>query len=233
MVKHKSRYSCKNVICFDLGSDVIKANCRFTFYYNKTDITFTVLDGGNEIILANWSNDKQIICNVSNDIPVKIPSHPYVLVNRSVLCNCSIVVEINFLLESLAACQHSNSKLVMYFMVNKTFVIYLDQLDNLTDSLDVLIIIDKTTFQQTLPISLNASTFDSDLLTAPKMLKYFVHQHHHKKKEIFDLQERQTIIDSEMTNKKFLFEQFCNKCFSVHYCNNFIIGYSFSNVHIM
>ena len=50
----------------------------------------TVLDGGNKIILANWSNDKHIICNINNDILVKIPSHPFVLINRSVLCNCGI-----------------------------------------------------------------------------------------------------------------------------------------------
>ena len=101
----------------------------------KSDITSTVLDGGNEIILTNWPDDKHIICNVNNDIPVKIPSHPYVLVNRSVLCNCGIEVENNFLLESLAACHGANSELVMYFMVNTVFVNYLDSLDNLTDSL--------------------------------------------------------------------------------------------------
>ena len=71
------------------------------FYYNKTDITLTVLDGGNEIILANWPNDKHIICTINNDIPPEIPSHPYVLVNRSVLCNCGIEAENNFLLECL------------------------------------------------------------------------------------------------------------------------------------
>ena len=61
----------------------MKENCDFTFYYNKTDIIPTVFDGGNEIILANWPNNKHIICT-NHDIPVKIPSHPYVLVNRSV-----------------------------------------------------------------------------------------------------------------------------------------------------
>ena len=61
---------------------------------------------------------------------------------------------------------------------------------------------DKTTFEQTLPISLNASKFDSELLTAPKMLKDFVHHYCHKK-EIFDLQERHTITDSELPNKNF------------------------------
>ena len=75
----------------------------FNFYYNKTDVTPTVLDGGNKIILANWPKDKHIICSINNDIPIRIPSHPYVLVKRSVLCNCGIEAENHFLLESLAA----------------------------------------------------------------------------------------------------------------------------------
>ena len=128
-------------------------------YYNKTDITPTVLDDGNEIILANWPNNKHIICNINNDIPVRIPSHPYVLVNRSVLCNCGIEAENHFLLESLAACHDANSKLVMYFMVNTAFVNYLNQLPNLKESLEFPITQKKTTFKQTLPISLNVSKF--------------------------------------------------------------------------
>ena len=93
------------------------------------DITLTVLDGSNEIILTNWPDDKHIIPNINNDIPIKIPSHPYVLVNRSVLYNCSIEVENNFW-ESLATCHNSNSKSLLYFMVNTAFVNYLDLLDN-------------------------------------------------------------------------------------------------------
>ena len=88
VVKHKSSYSCESAIYFNLTTDIIKNNCKSDFNFNKTDGTTTVLDGGDEIVLANWPNDKHIICNVNNDIPVKIPSHPYVLVNRSVLCNC-------------------------------------------------------------------------------------------------------------------------------------------------
>ena len=53
MVKYKSKYSCESTIYFDLDPGIIKDNSEFTFYYNKTDVTLTVLDGGNEIILAN------------------------------------------------------------------------------------------------------------------------------------------------------------------------------------
>ena len=136
------------MIYFNLNSETIKENCQFNFYYNKTDITPTVLDSGNEIILANWPNDKHIICNINNDIPIKISSHPYVLINRGVLCNCGIEADNHFLLEFLAACQGISSKLIMYFTVNTAFISYLDQFPNLTESLEFLIIKNKTTFRK-------------------------------------------------------------------------------------
>ena len=114
VVRCKSIHTCKHAIYFDLDKDTIRRNCDFMFYYNKTDIASAVLDGGNEIILANWPNDKHIICTINNDIPIEIPSHPYVLVNRSVLCNCVIEAENNFLLESFALCHDTNTNLVMY-----------------------------------------------------------------------------------------------------------------------
>ena len=118
IVKHKSKYSCESTIYFYLNQEIIKENCKFDFYYNKTDITPTVLNVGDEIIQANWPNYKHIIYNISNDIPVKIPTHLYVLVNRSVLCNYGIEAENHFLLKSLIACHEVNSKLVMYLTVN-------------------------------------------------------------------------------------------------------------------
>ena len=121
VVRHKTIHSCKSAIYFDLNTEIIKQNCDFLFYYNKTDSTSAVLDGGNKIILANWPADKHIICSINNDIPIEIPSHPYVLVNRSILCYCRIEVENNYLLESLAACHDSRTKSVMYFMVNLAF----------------------------------------------------------------------------------------------------------------
>ena len=137
VVKHKTSQSCKSAIYFNLNTEIIKENCNFRFYYNKTDITPTVLDGGNEIILAYWPNDKHIICTINNDIPVKIPCHPYVLVNRSVLCNCSIKADNHYLLELLAACDNKDSKLTMYFMINTAFANYLDMFPNLTESLQL------------------------------------------------------------------------------------------------
>ena len=120
---------------------------------------------------------------------------------RIVLCNCGIKAENHFLLESLAACYDANLKLAMYFMLNKAFVNYLDQFPYLTESLDFPIIKNKTIFKQTLPISLNVSKFVSDLLTAPRNLKDFIHQYNCKK-EMFDLNERHDSTDLT-TNKIF------------------------------
>ena len=89
-----------------------------------------VLDGGHETVLTNWPNNKYVICNDNYNIPIKIPSHPYVLINRTVLCNCGIEAEDNFLLESIAACSGKQSDLTMYFTVNATFIHYFDSLTN-------------------------------------------------------------------------------------------------------
>ena len=105
LLNTQSSYSCESTIFFNLTIDIIRNNCNFDFYYNKTDVTPTVLDGGDEIILANWPNNKHIICIINNDIPVKIPSHPYVLVNRSILWNCGIEVDNHHLLELLCCMQ--------------------------------------------------------------------------------------------------------------------------------
>ena len=105
VIKSKTRYSSTSTIYFNLESDVIKANCEFHYYYNKTDIKSTVLDGGFQIILANWPNYRKIMCLHNKNILINIPGHPYVLMNQSILCNCDIEAESNFLLESLAACE--------------------------------------------------------------------------------------------------------------------------------
>ena len=121
------------------------------------------------------------MCTIKNDIPIKIPSHPYVLINRSVLCNCGIEVENNFLLGSLAACQHTNSYLVMYFMVNTAFISYLDQF-HLIETLPFPILTDKTTSKHSLPIFLNDTRFDENLFSALKHSRIIFHNINRRKK---------------------------------------------------
>ena len=106
----------------------------------------------------------------------------------------------HYLLESIAACDNSNSKLIMYFTINMAFANYLDTFPNLTVSF--LLIKDRTTYEQTLPLNVSISGFDKSLLHAPTNLKDFI-KGYVKYKEIFDLKERHvsTILN---TSKNFL-----------------------------
>ena len=181
-------------------TDIIKNNCDFDFYFNKTDVTPIVLDGGEEIVLANWPNDKHIICNVNNDILIKIPGHPYVLINRSVLCNCGIEADNHHFLESIAACDNKISKLIMYFTINLAFTNYLDMLPNLTDSLPL--IKERTRYEQPLPLNLSVSTFDTSLRHALTKFKDFM-KDYIKDKEIFELQQGHAVESLNKSSKNF------------------------------
>ena len=151
VVKSKTCYSCASAIYFNLESNVIKENCEFLYYYNKTDIKPTIPDGGFQIILANWPNYRKIMCLDNNNIPINIPSHPYILMSRSILCNCDVEAKSNVLLESLAACKGSEAKtdLEMYFTINLAFVNYFD---DTIEEFGIPILRNWTTKEQILPL---------------------------------------------------------------------------------
>ena len=170
MVNSKTKYSCTSALYFQLDRQTIKENCIFDYYYNKTDVKPSILDGGYEIVLANWPNFKRIICSTHNNIPLEILSNLYVLLNRTVLSNCIIEAESNFLLESIAACnpEKTDADLEMYFVANKAFLNYFDEL---IDTLDIPVFHNITKQEHVLPISLESDGFDEELLSAPKTLR--------------------------------------------------------------
>ena len=168
MVKSKHKFSFASAVYFNLNNK-IKQNCNFNYYFNTTDITPSLLDGGQQIILTNWPSYKRIICTYDNNIPVNIPSHLYILLDRNILCSCNIEAEDNFLLESLAACgEKNNQKLEMFFTVNLAF---LDHLEGLTEVIDIPIDRNWMHEKQLLPISFESFEINSSLLQAPKSSK--------------------------------------------------------------
>ena len=174
MVKSKHRYSCASAVYFN-SNHGIKENCDFYYYHNKTEVMPSVLDGGKQIFLTNWTNYKRIICTYNNNIPVNIPSQCYVLLDRNILCNCDIEAESNFLLESLASCEeHEKLDLEMYFMVNIAFVDYLEQLN---ETITTPINQNWTSAKQPIPISLDSLQVSSKLMHTPIMLKDFMEQY--------------------------------------------------------
>ena len=157
----------------------------------------TVLDGGYQIILADWSSYRKIMCSHNNIIPINIPSHLYVLLKRSILCNCDVEADSNFLLESLAVGDNLETKtdLETYFTVNLAFVKYFDKV---IEDLGVPIIRNWTTQEQGLPFSVESFEINTSLLNAPKTLKEIVHQY----KNIKKILEMQGQTCEEGTKKK-------------------------------
>ena len=199
VIKSKTRYSCASAIYFNLESDVIKANCEFQYYYNKTDIKSTVLNGGFRIILANWPNYRKIMCSHNNNIPINILGHPYVLMFQSILCNCGIEAESNFLLESLAGCEGPETKtdLEMHFPVNLAFVNYFK---NLLEESSKPISQNWMTQEQILLISLKTFEIDPKLINAPKTLRELVIQYKGKKNA---LDKKEQDLEKPETNAGF------------------------------
>ena len=156
--------------------------------------------------MANWPNDKHIICNINNDIPIKILSHSYVLVNRSILCNCGIEADNHHLLETIATSDNKITKLVMYFTINLAFTNYLDMLPNMTDSLPL--IRDRTRYEQPLPLNLSIPHFDNSLRHRPTKLKDFMTNYVKNDKEIFDLQQRHALESHTFSSNKNFFSSY-------------------------
>ena len=137
------------------------------------------------------------------NIPIEIPSHPYVLLNRTVLCNCIIKAEKNFLLESIAACDLDSTDVdfEMYFMANTVFLNYFD---GLIDTLKVPFLQNVTTQEHILPISLESDDFDKELLEAPEMIRELVENY--KRKELnFDKQYKKLGLVEDLEKRNFFF----------------------------
>ena len=187
VVKHRSQHNC--AIYFDLNTEIIKENCEFQYFYNKTDVKPAVLDGGNEIILANWPKSKYVICKDNHEYPIKIPRHPYVLLKRSVLCNCDIHADEHSLLEPIVTCPGKQSDMTIYYTVNTAFMPYLDTFKEELELPSLEVNQNWTTQKQVHPISLLATPFDSKLLKASGTLKGLVQQYKQKSKMLDEAQE--------------------------------------------
>ena len=211
VVKCKSKYSCASALYYELDKQMIKENCIFDYYFNKTDVKPSILDGGYEIVLANWPSFKRIVCSTHNNIPIEIPSHPYVLLNRDVLCNCIIEAENNFLWESIAACDpvSTDVDLEMYFMANAAF---LDYFEGLIYTLKVPILQNMTMQEHILPISLESDDFDRELLAAPEMLRELV-ENYKRKKLNFDKQHEKLDPEEDLGKETSIFDHLASNIF--------------------
>ena len=120
--RHKSLHSCESAIYYDLKWDVIKKNCEFDYFFDKKVIP-SVLDGGNEIVLANMLSEKKLVCSKNFNLATPLPSDDYILVNRSILCNCQIDANLAYIFRDIGNCQETKNPPVIYHTINMAFFI--------------------------------------------------------------------------------------------------------------
>ena len=121
LIKHKT----KN-IAVKVPYSIISQLMWYIQFVSLTTFTIpqyqpSILDGGSNILLANMLSPKR--AHLHGRFPPMaqpLASHPYVLVNRSILCNCHLETGLNYLLKSLSSCD-SGAPFTMYFTVNSAF----------------------------------------------------------------------------------------------------------------
>ena len=122
VIKHKSRHSCVSAIFYNLGPATVTKNCRFDYYYNKT-VPPVVLDGGRDVLLANFHGPRSLKCSsVNRGLAKPAPENTYAVVNREFLCDCQLDLEHVSVLRQLSSCsKSSSSKMHMKFTINLAF----------------------------------------------------------------------------------------------------------------
>ena len=115
VIKHKSRHSCVSLIFYDLGPAMITKNFKFDYYYNTT-VPPIILDGGRDVLLANFHGPRSLKCSSVNGV------NTYAVVNREFLCDCQLDLEHASVLQQLSSCSKSStSKIHMKLTINLAF----------------------------------------------------------------------------------------------------------------
>ena len=122
VIKHKSRHSRVSAIFYNLGPATVTKNCKFDYYYNTT-VPPVILDGGRDVLLANFHGPRSLKCSsVNGGLAKPAPENTYAVVNREFLCDCQLDLEHASVLRQLSSCsKSSSSKMHMKFTINLAF----------------------------------------------------------------------------------------------------------------
>ena len=109
VIKHKSRHSCVSAIFYNLGPATITKNCKFDYYYNTT-VPPVILDGGTDVLLANFHGPRALKCSsVNGGLARPAPENTYAVVNREFLCDCQLDLEHASVLRQLSSCSKNST----------------------------------------------------------------------------------------------------------------------------
>ena len=105
-----------------MGPKTITQNCKFDYYYNTTVLPI-ILDGGRDVLLANFHGPRSLKCSsINGGLSKSVPEIIYAVVNREILCDCQLDLEHASILRQLSSCANSSSsKMHMKFTINLAF----------------------------------------------------------------------------------------------------------------
>ena len=82
-----------SVIFYSLGPATVTRNCKFDYYYN-TNVPPVILDGGKDVLLANFHGPRSLKCSsVVGGLAKPAPEDTYAMVKRDFLCDCQLDLE--------------------------------------------------------------------------------------------------------------------------------------------
>ena len=76
-------------------------------------------------------NEKRLICSYDQGLAKPLPTSPYALVSRNILCHCHLQIGLTYLLKSIAACNASETP-VLEYTANLAFLDYFATFSNHT-----------------------------------------------------------------------------------------------------
>ena len=109
VVKYKSKHSCACAIFYELGPQRVIKNCKFDYMYNAT-VPPVILDGGRDVLLANFHGPRSLKCtSINGGLAKSTPEHTHAVVNRDFLCDCQLDLEHASVLRQLSSCNKDES----------------------------------------------------------------------------------------------------------------------------
>ena len=103
LTKHNTRESCVGALFYNNTSSDVGTVCDFDYYYNIST-TPSVLDGGSEIVLANFKDRKVLTCPHRPTHSQPMPIAPFTKISRDVLCFCDLQAGLTSLHKSISYC---------------------------------------------------------------------------------------------------------------------------------
>jgi hypothetical protein len=104
LMRQSDTHNCESAIFWDLPPEVVKQKCKF-HYYKRLVPEPTILDTGNEVLLAGLPLPWKFLCNHDQEIPQPLTGAKYAIIAKKDLCLCSISAGDYFLQENIIACQ--------------------------------------------------------------------------------------------------------------------------------